>query len=84
MIIQGINQYQQNEANFQASKREKPKSGSAVFSMPKDNVSISPKKPEIRESLVSSVKKKIDLGFYNSQSVIDQLSDSFAQAMNQA
>jgi hypothetical protein len=83
MIIQGINQYRQLEASFKASKM-KPKASTAVFTVPKDKIEIAPKKPEIRESLVNNVRKKVDLGFYNSPSVIEQLSDSFAQAMNQA
>ncbi len=83
MVIHGISQYQQNEANFKIA-RDRARSGTAVFSVPKDKIEIAQKKPEIRQSLVTAVKKKIDLGFYNSSSVLEQLSDSFAQAMNQA
>jgi hypothetical protein len=85
MIINAITQYQQIEARYKASK-VKPKTDNAVFSIPEPKDSFEPvrKKPEIREALVSAVKKKIRLGYYNSTSVLEDLSDSFAKAMNQA
>ncbi len=83
MNIQPINQYQQMQAAFKAAK-SKPAAGAPVFSIPKDSVKVTSKKPEIRESLVNSVKKKITTGFYDSPSVLEELGNSFAKAMNQA
>jgi hypothetical protein len=84
MFIHAINQYQQIEKTFKASKM-KPNAGTAVFSVPTPKDSFEPvhKKNEVRQDLIGVVKKKISLGYYNSPSVLDQLSDSFAKAMNQ-
>jgi hypothetical protein len=85
MIIQAISQYQQLEKTYKASKM-RPKAGNAVFSVPKPKDAFEPasKKNDIRQDLISTVRKKIRLGYYNSQTVLEDLSDSFAKAMNQA
>jgi hypothetical protein len=37
----------------------------------------------IREDLINTVKKRIGSGFYNSKDVLEDLSNSFAKALNQ-
>jgi anti-sigma28 factor (negative regulator of flagellin synthesis) len=83
MIIQGINQYQKLEAKYKASK-EKSRISRDSQVVPKDSFEPSHKKLEIRQDLVSAVKKKIRLGYYSSETVLDDLSDSFAKALNAA
>jgi hypothetical protein len=82
MIIQGINQYQKLEARFKASK-EKQNTGSGKV-MPKDTFEPTRKKPEVRQDLINTVKNKIRLGYYSSETVLDDLSNSFAKALNTA
>ncbi len=81
MIIQGITQYQNIEAKFKAVK-DRPKANPGTKVMQQDTFEPSHKKPEIRQDLVDIVKKKIQQGFYRSDIVIDDLSDSFAKALN--
>jgi len=83
MIIQGINQYQKLEARFKASK-EKQRTGQSIQVMPKDTFEPAHRKPDIREDLVNTVKKKVRLGYYSSETVLDDLSNSFAKALNAA
>ena len=47
-----------------------------------DKSDTTSKSNEIRYDLIASIKKKIKLGYYNSQAVLEDLSDSFAKAMN--
>jgi hypothetical protein len=86
MNIQGINQYQKYEARYKASK-ERPDAHQSVFAIPRDTFeppSAAHKKGDIREDLVTTVKKKIRLGYYSSETVLDDLSNSFAKALNAA
>jgi hypothetical protein len=41
------------------------------------------KSSEVREDLLKTVKKRIGAGFYNSTDVLEDLSNSFATALNQ-
>jgi hypothetical protein len=80
MMIQNINPYKQQG---QPSKVRPVKAGPNTPSFAqvlKDT--YEPAKPQIREDLVNAIKKKIHLGYYNSQTVLDDLSSSFAKAMN--
>jgi anti-sigma28 factor (negative regulator of flagellin synthesis) len=81
MMIQGINQYQVNEAKYKASKA-KPRTNIGAFTVARDSFTPSHKKFEIRQDLVNTVKKKITVGYYNSETVLDDLSNSFAKALN--
>jgi hypothetical protein len=83
MIIQGINQYQKLEAKYKASKL-RPSSSQNAQAIPKDTFEPTHKKITIREDLVNSVRNKIRLGYYSSETVLDDLSNSFAQALNTA
>jgi anti-sigma28 factor (negative regulator of flagellin synthesis) len=44
--------------------------------------SYEPAAPLIRKDLIASIKSRIKDGFYNTEEVIDDLSDSFAKAFN--
>jgi anti-sigma28 factor (negative regulator of flagellin synthesis) len=83
MNIQGINQYQRLEARYKASKQG-PKISRNAQTKPRDTFEPSHRKLEIREDLVNAVKKKIRLGYYSSETVLDDLSNSFAKALNAA
>jgi anti-sigma28 factor (negative regulator of flagellin synthesis) len=45
--------------------------------------SVSELIPEERQALLASIKSKIKKGFYNSDSVLEDLSHSFASALDQ-
>ena len=83
MIIQGINQYQKLEAKYKASKA-KPRISQNPQGVPQDSFEPSHKKLEIRQDLVNTVKNKIRHGYYSSETVLDDLSNSFAKALNAA
>jgi hypothetical protein len=83
MIIQGINQYQKLEAKYKALK-DKPGTSQSSQGVPRDSFEPSHKKLEIRQDLVNAVKTKIRLGYYSSETVLDDLSNSFAKALNAA
>jgi hypothetical protein len=83
MNIQGINQYQRFEAKFKASKQG-PKISQNAQTASRDSFEPSHKKLEIREDLVNAVRRKIKLGYYRSETVLDDLSNSFAKALNAA
>ena len=48
---------------------------------PKDTYESS--QTEVRQDLLNTVKKRISTGFYGTEIVLDDLSDSFAKALNQ-
>jgi len=83
MIIQGILQYQQREAAYKVLKT-KPRTSPDPQSIPRDTFEPAHKKPEIRQDLVDTVKRKISRGYYSSETVLDDLSNSFAKALNAA
>ena len=80
MVIQGILQYQQRETAYKAFK-PKPGTSRDPQRIPKDTFEPAHKKFEIRRDLVDTVKKKISRGYYNSETVLDDLSNSFAKAL---
>jgi hypothetical protein len=43
-----------------------------------------PFRTDIRQDLINTVKKRIDKGFYNSADVMEDLSNSFAKALQQS
>jgi DNA-nicking Smr family endonuclease len=83
MIIQGILQYQQREVAYKALKT-KPRTSQDVQRIPQDTFEPAHKKPEIRQELVNTVKRKISRGYYSSETVLDDLGNSFARALNAA
>jgi anti-sigma28 factor (negative regulator of flagellin synthesis) len=68
---------------FKAIKN-RPKTTAGSQTVQQDSFEPSHKKPEIRQELVDTVKKKVEHGFYASEAVLDDLSDSFAKALNSA
>jgi hypothetical protein len=83
MIIQGISQYQQLDAKFKALKA-KPRLSQNAQGAPRDTFEPTHKKFAIRQDLVNTVKKKISAGYYSSETVLDDLGNSFAKALNAA
>ncbi|HEX7509739.1 MAG TPA: hypothetical protein VF335_00430 [Chitinivibrionales bacterium] len=83
MIIHGIVQYRSLDVKSKSPKEKiAARSPSNALSMDTYEPSVPRIRGEIREDLIASVKKKINNGFYQSKDVLDQLSDSFAQALN--
>ena len=61
--------------------REKPRIDVVSKDMPKDTYESS--QSVVREDLLNTIKKRISAGFYNTEIVLEDLSDSFAKALNQ-
>jgi anti-sigma28 factor (negative regulator of flagellin synthesis) len=80
MRIQNITHYQSADIKSRLS-REKQKLDVALKSLAQDT--YEPLQSGPRNDLISAVKKRIVSGFYNSDTVIDDLGDSFAKALNQ-
>ena len=80
MRIQSILQYQSLDMKSRISKE---KSRIDVVSKAPLQDTYEPSRPEVREDLLNAIKKRISAGFYNTEIVLDDLSDSFAKAMNQ-
>jgi len=84
MIIQNIARYQSMDIKSRDLK-EKPKVNVVSREASKDTYEPSGEsKTEIREDLLRNVKKRVNTGFYHSKEVLEDLSDSFAKALNQA
>jgi hypothetical protein len=80
MRIQNIAQYQSSDIKSRIS-REKPRIDVVSKDMPKDTYESS--QSVVREDLLNTIKKRISAGFYNTEIVLEDLSDSFAKALNQ-
>jgi hypothetical protein len=80
MRIQNIAQYQSLDNKSRIS-REKPRIDVVSKDMPKDTYESS--QSVVREDLLNTIKKRISAGFYNTEIVLEDLSDSFAKALNQ-
>jgi hypothetical protein len=80
MRIQNIAQYQSIDVKPRISK-EKYRVEGMPKEAPKDTYESS--QTEVRQDLLNTVKKRISAGFYNTEIVLDDLSDSFAKALNQ-
>jgi len=80
MRIQNIAQYQSLD-NKSRIPREKPRIDVVSKDMPKDTYESS--QSVVREDLLNTIKKRISAGFYNTEIVLEDLSDSFAKALNQ-
>jgi hypothetical protein len=84
MIIQNIARYQSVDIKSRDLK-EKPKVNVVSREASQDTYEPSGEsKTEIREDLLRNVKKRVNTGFYHSKEVLEDLSDSFAKALNQA
>jgi anti-sigma28 factor (negative regulator of flagellin synthesis) len=66
--------------------KEKPKVDVMSKEAPKDVFEPSDQSTRAasRDDLIKTVKKRIKNGFYQSKDVLEELSDSFAKALNQA
>lgn len=80
MRIQNIAQYQSTDNKPRISK-EKYRINGMSTEAPKDTYESS--QTEVRQDLLNTVKKRISTGFYGTEIVLDDLSDSFAKALNQ-
>jgi hypothetical protein len=80
MHIQNIAHYQSVDIKSRISK-EKPRMDVMSKDLPKDT--FEPSQSVAREDLLNTIKKRISAGFYNTEIVLDDLSDSFAKALNQ-
>jgi hypothetical protein len=80
MRIQNIAQYQSSDIKSRIS-REKPRIDVVSKDLPKDTYESS--QSVVREDLLNTIKKRISAGFYNTEIVLEDLSDSFAKALNQ-
>jgi hypothetical protein len=80
MRIQSIAQYQSVDIKSRISK-EKSRIDVVSKETPKDTYESS--LPDVRVDLLNTVKKRISTGFYNTEIVLEDLSDSFAKALNQ-
>jgi len=84
MIIHNITRYQSLDVRSRISK-EKPAFNAVSQASPKDTYEPSSNRSpaQVREDLLTTIKKKINSGFYHSKDVLEELSDSFAKALNQ-
>jgi hypothetical protein len=85
MIIHAISQYQSSTPKAK-SLPGKPGNNAVSKSAPMDTYESSRTGAQatgIREDLIKAVKKRIGSGFYNSRDVLEDLSNSFAKALQQ-
>jgi hypothetical protein len=84
MIVRNITQYHSMEIKSRQVK-ERNTADTVSRDMPVDTYEPSGDTgtSEIRTDLINTVKKRIASGYYNSNDVLDDLSDSFADALNQ-
>ncbi len=82
MNIQGIQNYKIFDTKLKLAKK-KPVSTEMPHGKRVEDT-YEPSKPTDRKALLASIKKKIRSGYYNSQEVVEDLSDSFAKAFNKA
>ena len=86
MIINNIARY--HSSDIKQKTIAKPVTNVVSKAAPLDTYEPSdpgrqPASSEIRGDLIQSVKKRIRSGYYNSKDVLDDLSNSFAKALNQ-
>jgi anti-sigma28 factor (negative regulator of flagellin synthesis) len=80
MRIQSLAHYQSIDIKSRVLK-EKPR----IDSLSKNiQDTYEPFQPEARGDLIKAIKKRISSGFYNTDTVLEDLGDSFAKALNQA
>ena len=89
MLIQNITQYQsfagkskkviENPAGKTVSKSDKVD----TYESSETSVHTRPSSSEVRKDLIKTVKKRIGSGFYDSKDVLEDLSSSFAKALQQ-
>jgi anti-sigma28 factor (negative regulator of flagellin synthesis) len=85
MIIQNLHNTFQIEAKRAIKpdlKRHKDDAENQVASQD-SATSVSERTPDERQALLASIKNKIKKGFYNSDSVLEDLSHGFASALDQ-
>ncbi len=82
MNIQGIQSYLSYELKAKPAKKKAVPKENPPQKRVKDT--YEPAESEERRKLLQSVKKKIQSGYYNSEEVVEDLSEAFAKAFNQA
>ncbi|MBD3344028.1 MAG: hypothetical protein GF401_03090 [Chitinivibrionales bacterium] len=80
-MISEISQFRSLNTAEMASRRSRKQDDSAGKKESKGAETKS-SSSTIRNDLIQSVKSRIKKGYYNSDMVVDDLSDSFAQAFN--
>jgi hypothetical protein len=80
MIIQGVQQYQACSTNTRSLKKQT--AGINVIKDIRKDDSYKAEKPIERKSYLDAIKKKIKSGYYNSEEVAEDLSQSFAQVFD--
>lgn len=81
MNIQGIQNYTSYDMKLKLSKQKTTKVD--ILSSGKVNKdTYEPAKVDERKKLLASIKKKIKSGYYNSDEVSEDLSESFAKVFN--
>ena len=79
MRIQTIAHYQSVDVKSKLLK-EKQRSDASSKTIPQDT--YEPRQSTPRNDLINAVKKRITPGFYNTDTVLEDLGDSFAKALN--
>jgi anti-sigma28 factor (negative regulator of flagellin synthesis) len=83
MIIQNIEQYQAINIKTKLSKeRHSLDVVSGDLQQDTYEPSAQTDSSELRTNLINTVKQRINKGYYNSNEVLDDLVDSFANALN--
>jgi len=84
MLIEGIRQITSYESRLKSIKdKEKPAPQASSQTGNIDKYEPEPMSPEERAAFLSSIKKKIKSGYYNSDAVSEDLSHTFARALDQ-
>ena len=81
MNIQGIQSYTSYDMKLRLSKQRAPKVDIVLSGKAKKDT-YEPANVEDRKKLLASIKKKIKSGYYNSDEVAEDLSESFAKVFN--
>ena len=81
MNIQGIQNCTSYDMKLRLSKQKAPKVDIVSSGKVKKDT-YEPAKTDERKKLLASVKKKIKSGYYNSDEVAEDLSESFAKVFN--
>ncbi len=82
MNIQGIQNYKVYDTKMKPSKKKPVLAELQRGKRVEDT--YEPAQPNDRKTLLASIKKKIQSGYYNSKEVVDDLSESFAKAFEKA
>jgi hypothetical protein len=85
MIIQNLRNTLQVEVKKKTKHSSVSETGASLNHQLTQSVTTTPQDPliEDRSALLSSIKNKINRGFYNSDAVLEDLSHGFASALDQ-